>query len=369
MVVILRRIMRNTLLMVILISFVPLVSLAQEQDSDQVTHTVQAGENLFRIALRYGVTMDAIADANGISDVRRIYSGQVLVIPGLTIPDDSDEVVNPLVAATPTTHIVQPGESLTVIANNYGTTVEQILEANNIANPNRIERGQSLNIWTTQSVDVETLNAEPDAVAAAEVPVESPAQNITYIIQPGESLSQIAQRFGVDWQVLAQMNGIFDASRIFSGQEIVIPATNASGGVIDMGIVSDPIVANAPQPTITQGKQIVIDLSDSRVYAFENGVLQRSVLVSTGRAATPTVTGNYRIYHRVRSQTMSGPGYSLPNVEWVLYFYQGYAIHGTYWHSNWGQPMSHGCVNLPNEEARWFYENFGEIGLPVLVQQ
>jgi lipoprotein-anchoring transpeptidase ErfK/SrfK len=64
---------------------------------------------------------------------------------------------------------------------------------------------------------------------------------------------------------------------------------------------------------------------------------------------------------------MSGPGYYLPNVQWIMYFYSGYAIHGTYWHNNFGQPMSHGCVNLPNNEALWFYQ-WAPTGTPVLVQ-
>ena len=64
---------------------------------------------------------------------------------------------------------------------------------------------------------------------------------------------------------------------------------------------------------------------------------------------------------------MTGPGYNLPNVEWVQYFFQGYAIHGTYWHNNFGSPMSHGCVNLTNAEAEWFW-SFATIGTPVHVQ-
>ena len=64
---------------------------------------------------------------------------------------------------------------------------------------------------------------------------------------------------------------------------------------------------------------------------------------------------------------MSGPGYYLPDVPYVMYFYQSYGLHGTYWHSNFGQPMSHGCVNLPTPEAEWFF-NWAEVGTPVHVQ-
>ena len=57
--------------------------------------------------------------------------------------------------------------------------------------------------------------------------------------------------------------------------------------------------------------------------------------------------------------------YDLPNVPYSMFFYQGYAIHGTYWHTNFGHPMSHGCVNLPTAEAKWFYE-WAPVGTPVV---
>ena len=346
------------LLMLLLIIFCAFPTLAQE-DSQSLTHVVQPGETLYRISQRYGVTMDVIAQANNITDYTRIYSGQVLTIPGLSVPDSSTEVVNPLVAGTPHVHVVQPGETLTLIAQQYNMTVDQLMQSNNITNPNHITRGQSLNVWLPEGDTTQIGDAFQGT---------PPDQNINYVVQPGESLSDIARRYGMDWQTLAQMNGIIDANRVYAGQTLVVPALNSAGGIVDMGIVTNVNPVGAPVPTITVGKQIVVDLSDSRIYAYQDGVLVHSVVVSTGLPATPTVQGDFTIQRRVRSQTMSGPGYYLPNVEWVLYFYQGYAIHGTYWHNNFGRPMSHGCVNLPNDEAQWFYDNFGEIGTPVHVQ-
>lgn len=84
-------------------------------------------------------------------------------------------------------------------------------------------------------------------------------------------------------------------------------------------------------------------------------------LISTGTRWTPTVTGRYHIYMKVRSQAMSGPGYYLPNVPYVMFFYKAYSLHGTYWHNNFGQPMSHGCVNLRTEDAKWLYEWSGPV--------
>lgn len=333
-------------------------------EDEQLTHIVQPGENLFRIAMRYDVDINDLARANNISDQRRIYSGQVLVIPGMNTPDSSPEVVNPLVAGTPTVHIVQPGETLSRIAQQYGMTMEQVLQANDIPNPNRIRRGQAINVWTTEAP---AAAPEPESAPAQLVEGPPPSTNITYVVQRGESLSQIARRYGMSWTVLAQMNNITNPDTVFAGQTLIIPALNANGAIIDAGIIAPSIDPNAPPATVTTGKQIIVSLSRSRIYAYEDGRLIRSVVVSTGRAATPTVTGDFRVIRKVRSQTMSGPGYSLPNVEWVLYFYQAYAIHGTYWHNNFGHPMSAGCVNLPNHEAQWFY-NWADYGTPVRVQ-
>jgi lipoprotein-anchoring transpeptidase ErfK/SrfK len=79
------------------------------------------------------------------------------------------------------------------------------------------------------------------------------------------------------------------------------------------------------------------------------------------------VRGQFRVYVKYRSQTMSGPGYYLPNVPYVMYFHRDYGLHGTYWHSNFGRPMSRGCVNLRTPDAQWLY-NWAEVGTPVHVR-
>ncbi len=107
---------------------------------------------------------------------------------------------------------------------------------------------------------------------------------------------------------------------------------------------------------------IRIDLSEQLLIAYEGTTPVRGFVISSGRAATPTVTGTFRIRMKVRSQTMSGGSpalgtyYNLPNVQWVQYFYADYGIHGTYWHNNFGQPMSHGCVNMTNADAKWLFD-------------
>lgn len=111
---------------------------------------------------------------------------------------------------------------------------------------------------------------------------------------------------------------------------------------------------------------IDVNLSEQRLYAYEGNILANSFLVSTGLPGTPTVTGEFRIYIKVPVQDMSGPGYYLTDVPWVMFFYDEYGFHGTYWHNNFGSPMSRGCVNLRTEDAEWLY-NWASVGTPVNI--
>lgn len=129
-----------------------------------------------------------------------------------------------------------------------------------------------------------------------------------------------------------------------------------------------PLASPTPLPGPPfPGRWILVDLSDQELMAYEGETLVLRTKVSTGRPRTPTVVGTFRIYLKLRAQTMTGPGYRLPNVPYVMYFYQGYALHGTYWHNNFGRPMSHGCVNLPTPIAEQLYQ-WADLGTPVVVQ-
>lgn len=135
-------------------------------------------------------------------------------------------------------------------------------------------------------------------------------------------------------------------------------------------------VASANDPDITstqvlgvtdEPKHIEVDLTNQRLYAFEGTTKVYDFLVSTGKWGR-TPTGEFRIWGKYRFTKMSGGSkalhtyYYLPNVPYVMFFSnnevaasRGYSLHGTYWHSNFGHPMSHGCVNMKTEEAALIY--------------
>jgi lipoprotein-anchoring transpeptidase ErfK/SrfK len=124
-------------------------------------------------------------------------------------------------------------------------------------------------------------------------------------------------------------------------------------------------IGNDP-PIDYSGRWIDVDLSRQLTFAYEGDVLVNSFLVSTGTWEHPTVTGQYHIYVKYVYADMSGPGYYLPDVPYVMYFYSGYGLHGTYWHSNFGTPMSHGCINLTIPDAEWLFY-WAEVGTLVNI--
>jgi len=220
-------------------------------------------------------------------------------------------------------HVVQRGQNLTAIARRYGTTVNAIMQANGLRNANFIWVGQRLRI--------------PSGGGGG-----STATGGIHVVGRGENLTSIARRYGTTVWSIMQANGLQNANFVWVGQRLRIPGGGGSAGVASGGGGA-------------AGKWIEVRLSSQRCIAWQGNVPVRTMVVSTGIARYPTPRGRFRIYAKYWSVTMSGPGYYLRGVPHTMYFYRGYALHGTYWHSNFGRPMSHGCVNLTRADAAWLY--------------
>lgn len=117
----------------------------------------------------------------------------------------------------------------------------------------------------------------------------------------------------------------------------------------------------------TDNKKIYVDLTHQRLYAYEGDNLIYDFPVSTGKWGR-TPTGTFNIWGKFRYVRMTGGSvalhtyYDLPNVPFTQFFSNnnvpasaGFSLHGTYWHSNFGHPMSHGCVNMRTTDAELMY--------------
>lgn len=177
-----------------------------------------------------------------------------------------------------------------------------------------------------------------------------------YTVERGEELAIIAKKFNVAISDIVALNNLSDPDTIYPGQVLIIPAPG----------IWVPTEKDAPPAPLAKGKAIVVALRNQRIYAYEDGKLVHSALMSSGLPETETVKGDFNIYVKHVSTRMRGPDYDLPNVPWTMYFYRGYGIHGAYWHNTFGRVRSHGCVNLETNEAKWFFD-FAPVGTLVRV--
>ena len=303
--------------------------------TDPVVHIVRWGESVSLIARRYGTTTSAIVSANNLRNPNFVYAGQRLIIP--------TSGSSPTAAST-STYVVQRGDTLRKIAARYGTTVSYLASLNGRRNPNFIWVGQRLRVHTSS-------------------PTSAPSQNqgssTVHVVQRGEILARIALRYGTTVRAIATANNLPNPSLIYVGQRLVIPGGGASP-------------PSRSVPTSTDGRWIAVNLTTQRLHAYQGGSVVHTALVSTGIARYPTPTGTYRIQRKYRYDDMTGGSrargdyYYLTNVPHCQYFYAGYSLHGTYWHSNFGTPMSHGCVNFTIDDSGWVYD-FASVGTVVFV--
>ena len=212
-------------------------AMAQEpSDSNLTVHVVQRGENLSAIALQYSLPAERIAQLNGISDVSSLAVGQRLLIP------------RPITAPQPgLTHTVTTGDTLNSIAQAYGRTLEELSALNNLANANQIFIGQELVIFAEEGLSAASAD---DVIDAASVPssavlADFPADFI-HEVEAGETVFEIGLRYNLTVTTLARANNLADATRIYIGQELIIPGIDYPRLVGDLPAVVRAFTINPP---------------------------------------------------------------------------------------------------------------------------
>ena len=314
-------------------------------------HVVEPGETLSEIAVAYGTDIETLRILNDLSDVDLVWVGLPLTLP-LDVSTDDAAAAEGDASVIPAQYVVQPGDTLSAIAAAHGMSLAQMAERNRISLSRPLYAGEVLALREPEhSKTNETVDATmPEIVVVERV----------HVVQPREHLGTIAEAYTTSARKIAELNNLSNASLLTPGQELRIP-TPSFDELAKLAPTGADGYHTHPIPLSESEKWIDVDLSEQRVVAYEGSEAVAEFLVSTGKPGTPTVTGTFRIWAKTAVQDMyggnraAGDYYFLEDVKWVQYFHEDYGFHAAYWHDNFGQPMSRGCVNMRSEDAEWLY--------------
>jgi len=189
-----------------------------------------------------------------------------------------------------------------------------------------------------------------------------------------DTLPGLVNRAPVDARVVVNSSGdvLSELNAGVSGREVG-DVTDAASRFADQLESGDAVfaldVSETAFETTTLLRRIDVDLGAQHAYLYENDVLVNSWAISSGLSATPTPTGNFAVFAHTEFQDMGcfeGASYCTEDVPWNTWFAPDIAFHGAYWHNNFGQQMSHGCVNMPVDVAKFVYD-WAPVGTAVAV--
>ncbi len=246
-------------------------------------------------------------------------------------------------AAGGTSYVVRPGDTLAAIAAANGSTMQALIDANGLTDPDLIWVGQELLIPRARGVATE----KPTAPSA-------------YIVKPGQTLSQIAALWGVDLATIIQANDLSNPDRIYAGMTLFIPGTaDGARGAADL-----------------QGTRFIASISGQRCWLYQNGTLIGNWRCSTGRQESPTIPGSYKVQSKINPAYASAWDFWMPY--WMGLYYAGRIENGIHglpyapktgrrtWEGLVGTPITYGCIMLDDANAKTLFD-VAYIGMPVVI--
>lgn len=312
------------------------------------SYRVQSGDTFARIALRQGVDAEALRRLNRLrsEDLTDLQIGQILLLPA----NGTDFQVRKPAQS----YVVQAGDSLGSIANQFDLTTADLLTANGIADPDLIAVGQELTIPEKSKT--------ADTTAGTNV---GPQRSgfYYYTVQPGETISELAQAFNTSRLAILEYNGLPDEQTIYAGLEIRIP-------------FGPPILPQRRPPVPASGTSFLVSLSRQKCWLFAGDRVAQAWNCSTGYGEWITRVGTFAVQSKIEMAESSA--YQLDMPYWLGIYNVGKyenGIHGLpiewstgkrIWESLVGEPATFGCAMLDDRDAVVLFET-AYIGMPIHI--
>ena len=307
---------------------------AKAEAEAPVIHRVQDGENLRRIAARFGSSVEDLMRWNNLRSTDDIAAGQPLVV---RLPDNlvGDKTSSGI-------HVVRPGETLSGIAERYGLPADAIKQLNGLPS-SMVFVGQSLRLPPTALLS-------DGVVTTAE-----------YVVKPGETLADIARRYEISVEDMAALNGVTPAFFLRAGQHLLVPSTGET-------LAQNPVGAQ---------KMVLVDISEQRCRRYEGDKLLDTWPCSTGMK-NATKTGHFKVQSKLRKAY--GGTWDIWMPYWLGIYWSGgteNGIHGIPWYASsgrriWaglvGSPATFGCVMLRDDPMKKLW-NWADIGTEVVIRR
>lgn len=346
-------------------------------------HVIEPGDSIFRLAGRYGMTVSELVQLNAMAPSNVLIPGEGLWVP-------LDRALNaragaPALAAAPGSrlvamstedarHIVQAGETLYAISRRYGAAVEDLKRWNGLPPDGSIQAGASLIVGDREGssppgeagrdgdADASESTAVAEGPGSGAAPVARPRAtggqtNFAYVVEPGDTLTSIATRYGETAIGLQRLNGLA-GDGIQVGQRLLVPAAGSGPNTIAIG-----------------QRRVEIDVSEQRMYVWQGQTLVWNFVISTGLPGYPTRRGSFAVQSKIPNAWSNAWQLWMPY--WMGIYWAGPSENGIHalpivngqrlWGGYLGSPISYGCVVMASQDAEQLY-NWVEIGTPVHIQ-
>jgi len=313
------------------------------------TYTVSTGDTFSRIALRTGVDQEALRQLNRLDadDLGNLLIGQKLLLPA---SGDDLRVRQP-----GKEYVIQAGDTLGSIANQFDLAFADLLTANYITDPNTISIGQRLTIPAPSSEVAETQQEKSVGPARSGF--------YYYTVQAGDTLSELARAFDSTKLALLEYNGLPDEQTVYAGIELRIP-------------YGPPALPDRRPPVPASGTSFMVSLSRQQCWLFQGASVAEAWTCSTGYGDWITRVGTFAVQSKI--EVAESNAYRLDMPYWLGIYNVGQyenGIHGLpvdwdtgekIWEGLIGEPATFGCAMLNDEDAAVLFET-AYIGMPIHV--